>query len=141
MAHKFLGMKEVAGATHNPAIVAMLQLDNKWVEDDETSWCAAFVNYICWLCDSVRSKSLAARSYLLVGTSIPLSDAQPGDIVVLSRGAQPQPGPEVIKAQGHVGFYAGQTNTTVEILGGNQGNSVSIASFPKSRILSIRRVA
>lgn len=142
MAHKFLGLAEIAGATHNPAIVGMLQLDAKWVEDDETSWCSAFVNYVAWLCDSTeRSKSLAARSWLMVGRSIPLSDAQRGDVIILTRGKLPQPGPEVIKANGHVGFYAGQDETSVQLLGGNQGNRVSIASFPKTRILGVRRLS
>ena len=141
MAHKFLGLTEIAGTTHNPAIVAMLQLDAKWVEDDETSWCSAFINFIAWLCDAERSKSLAARSWLLVGRSIPLTDAMLGDVVVLTRGKLPQPDASVIKANGHVALYAGQDEATVQLLGGNQGNKVSIASFPKSRILGIRRLA
>lgn len=142
IAQKFMGLKEVAGATNNPAIVAMLQLDSKWVQNDETAWCSAFVNWICWLMGAPRSKSLAARSWLMVGQSISLSDAQRGfDVVVLKRGKDPQPGPEVIKAQGHVGFYAGQGDGTVDLLGGNQGDSVSVQSFPKSRILSVRRLA
>jgi uncharacterized protein (TIGR02594 family) len=141
MAHKFLGLKEIAGATHNPAIVAMLQLDAKWVEDDETSWCSAFVNYVAWLCDATeRSKSLAARSWLLVGRSIPLSDAVRGDLVILTRGKPPQPDASVIKANGHVALYAGQDEASIQLLGANQGNAVSIASFPKSRILGIRRL-
>jgi uncharacterized protein (TIGR02594 family) len=142
IAQRFLGLKETFGKKHTPMIVAMAQLDTSWVEDDETAWCSAFVNFVCFLLGVPRSRSLAARSWLLVGTSIPLSDAARGaDVVVLKRGKEPQPGPEVIKAQGHVGFYAGQTATTVELLAGNQGNAVSIASFPKSQILSIRRLA
>lgn len=140
VAKKFIGIKEAFGTKHNPLIVAMLQLDAKWVEDDETAWCSAFVNFVHWLFDRSRSHSLAARSWLLVGTSIELRYAQLGDIVVLTRGKDPQPGVMVIKAPGHVGFYAGHTETTIEILGGNQGNAVNIASFPKSRILSIRRI-
>ena len=141
LAQRLIGLKETFGKKSTPLIVAMCQLDARWVEDDETPWCSAFVNFLCFLLGVQRSRSLAARSWLLVGTSIPLTDAQRGyDVVVLSRGKDPQPPASVINAPGHVGFYAGQTPTTVEILGGNQGDAVSVASFPKSRILSIRRL-
>jgi uncharacterized protein (TIGR02594 family) len=141
LAHRFLGLKEVEGPMSNPAVLAMLQLDAKWVEDDETAWCSAFVNYPFWLLNLPRSRSLAARSWLLVGQSIPLTDAQRGfDVVILKRGKEPQPGPEVIKAQGHVGLYAGHAATTVDLLGGNQGDTVSIASFKKPQILGVRRI-
>lgn len=140
MAQRFIGIKEVLGAKHNPLILAMLQLDAAWVEDDETPWCSAFVNFIHWLWHLPRSRSLAARSWILVGISTELRTARVGDIVVLTRGKGPQPGLDVIKAPGHVGFYAGQTETTVEILGANQANTVSIASFPKSRLLTVRRI-
>lgn len=141
LAQKFLGLREVAGSTSNPQVLAMLQLDNSWVADDETAWCSAFVNYVSHLLSVPRSRSLAARSNLLVGRSVALTDAQPGwDVVVLARGGGKQPGPEVIHAPGHVGFYVGVTADGVTLLGGNQGDSVSVATFPKSRILGIRRL-
>lgn len=142
VAQRLIGIKETFGEKSNPLIVAMAQLDASWVQDDQTPWCSSFVNFICFLLGVPRSRSLAARSWLLVGQSIPLSDAQRGyDVVVLTRGTGAQPGPDVIAAPGHIGFYAGQTATTVELLGGNQGNAVSLASFPKARILSVRRLA
>ena len=36
-------------------------------------------------------------------------------------------------ARGHVGFYVGETDTSVKVLGGNQSNKVSIASYSKTR--------
>ncbi len=142
VAQTFLGVTEVAGHLSNPLVLAMLQLDSRWIEDDICPWCSAFVNFICRTLDLPRSRSLAARSWLLVGQSIPLTDARAEeDLIVLSRGGTGQPGPAVITASGHVGFYVGQTDTHVSVLGGNQGNAVSIALFPKSQILSIRRLA
>lgn len=139
---RFLGIKEVAGPTSNPLIVAMLKLDATWVEDDAVAWCSAWLNFVCWLLGLPRSKSLAARSWLLVGMSVPLTDARVGcDVVVLTRGPGKQPGPTVIAAAGHVGLYAGQDATHVQLLGGNQADTVSISSFPKTRILGIRRLA
>jgi hypothetical protein len=88
-----------------------------------------------------RSRSAAARSWLDVGDPVILASAQPGsDVVILSRGAGKQPGPEVVNAPGHVGFYAGRDGDNVLLLGGNQGNQVSIASFPASRVLGVRRL-
>ena len=142
IAQRFVGVKEVAGPMSNPLVLAMLQLDTSWVQNDETSWCSGFPNFVAWLLPGVpRSRSLAARSWLLVGRSVPLVEAVPGwDVVVLSRGKLPQPPATVLNAPGHVGFYVGQDATTVQLLGGNQGNAVNVASFPKSRILSIRRL-
>lgn len=141
VAQRFIGIKETAGATSTPMVLAMLRLDASWVEDDQTAWCSAFVNFVCFILGVARSRSLAARSWLLVGQSIPLTDARVGgDVVVLSRGSGKQPGADVITAPGHVGFYAGQDATNVLLLAGNQGDAVSIAPFPKSRILGIRRL-
>ena len=40
--------------------------------------------------------------------------------------------------QGHVGLYLGETSTSLLLLGGNQHNAVSVAAFPKSRLLGLR---
>lgn len=142
IAQRFVGLKEMPGAMNEPLVLGMLRLDSKWVEKDETPWCSAFANFVCHLLELPRSRSLAARSWLTVGTSIPLTDARVGfDVVILSRGTGKQPGADVLNAPGHVGFYAGQDAANVLLLAGNQGDAVSIASFPKSRILGIRRLA
>ena len=68
--------------------------------------------------------------------------AADSDVVVIQRGEGKQPGPEVVNAPGHVGFFVGYdaVRELVQLLGGNQGNAVSIASFPAERILGIRRL-
>lgn len=141
LAQRFVGTKEVAGPVSNAHILAMLRLDNTWVEGDEIPWCSAFVNYICWLLRLPRSKSLAARSWLGVGLPIAPSKAMPGfDVVVLKRGGDDAPGPEVMAAPGHVGFFAGIEPSTVLVLGGNQADQVNVAPFPLSRVLGVRRL-
>jgi uncharacterized protein (TIGR02594 family) len=140
LAQRFVGMKEAPGVASNPAILAMLRLDGAQVEGDETAWCSAFVNYIAWLLRLPRSKSLAARSWLTVGVAIDPSEAIPeNDVVVLWR-VHPD------SWQGHVGFFAGVDlddagERRVHILGGNQGDQVSVASFPASQVLGVRRLA
>ena len=142
LAQRFVGTKEVNGTTSNPQVLAMLRLDDTWPDDDSVPWCSAFTNYIAWLLRLPRSKSLRARSWLLVGEVIDLNSAEPGfDVVIFKRGSGAQPGADVIDAAGHVGFYAGMDSTKILVLGGNQGDSVSISSYPKSRLLGVRRLA
>lgn len=137
LAERFSGIKELAGSVDNPQIMAMLKLDNAWPQNDEVPWCSAFVNYIAWLLRLPRSKDLRARSWLEVGTPIDLGVASPGfDIVILRRGTND--GPEVINAPGHVGFYAGNDDEWVEVLGGNQSNTVKVSRYKMSDLLSVR---
>jgi len=141
LAQRFVGIKEIPGKVANPQILAMLQLEDSSIQDDEIPWCSAFVNYVCWLLRLPRSKSLSARSWLAIGTVISIGDAEPGfDVVVLKRGGDNQPGPEVLDAQGHVGFFAGYEDKQVLVLGGNQSDSVNILRFPEERILGIRNI-
>jgi uncharacterized protein (TIGR02594 family) len=110
--------------------------------DDAVAWCSTWLNSLCWLLRMPRSKSAAARSWLLVGQAIGLEQAVPGsDVVVLMRGTGKQPGPDVIRAAGHVGLFAGLEGAHVLVLGGNQSNGVSVARFPVSRVLGVRRLA
>jgi uncharacterized protein (TIGR02594 family) len=142
IAQRFIGIKEAAGVSSNPQILAMLRLDENWPAGDETAWCSAFVNYVAWLLRLPRSKSLAARSWLQVGIPIQLEQAAAdSDVVIMQRGDGP--GPEVVNAPGHVGFFAGYDAARgfVQLLGGNQGNAVSITSFPVEHILGIRRIS
>ena len=141
IAQRFVGIKEVDGTTSNPQILAMLKLDDTWPDDDSVPWCSAFVNYVAWLLRLPRSKSLRARSWLLVGEVIDLKNAEPGfDVVIFKRGSGNQPGPDVINAPGHVGFYAGTEGSKILVLGGNQGNSVSISRYSKTNLLGVRRL-
>ena len=140
LAQRFTSIEEVGGNVDNPQIMAMLKLDARWPSNDEVPWCSAFANYICWLARLPRSKDLRARSWLNIGRGIPLDQAEAGDIVVIKRGKGEQPGPEVIDAPGHVGFYAGMFSGFIEILGGNQGDTVKVSRYPRDRLLGVRRL-
>ncbi len=133
IAKKNVGLKEWPGAKHNPEIVAMFEAaDNGWVKDDETPWCAAFVGAILGQAGMSGTGRLNARSYLNWGEAVDLAKAVQGDIVVFWRGTRDG-------WQGHVGFFSGLKDGKVQVLGGNQGNAVSIAEYPVSRLLSVRR--
>lgn len=143
---RFIGIREVAGEEDHPLILAALKLTisgefTGWPEHDEVPWCSAYLNFVCWLLGAPRSGSLRARSWLRVGRQVPLGDALPGwDVVILERGGGNQPGPEVIKAPGHVGIYAGHDETRVYLLGGNQDDEVGVDAYSVDRILGVRRL-
>lgn len=134
IAQRFVGLKEAPGVGSNPAVLAMLHLDAEWPTGDEVPWCSAFVNYCAWLLRLPRSKSLAARSWLGVGTPVPLEKAEAAfDVCVFWRGSKDA-------ATGHVGIYAGREAGRVLVLGGNQGDAVCVAPYPKDRLLGVRRL-
>ena len=141
LAERFIGSKEIAGTASNPLILAMLQLDQSWPQKDEVPWCSAFINFVCWLLRLPRSKNLWARSWLTLGKIIPLEEAEAGfDIAILKRTMGVQPGPEVINAPGHVGFFAGKEEGVILLLGGNQDDSVNVRRFMRKDLLGIRRI-
>lgn len=132
-ASAYLGLREWPGAKHNPKILDMFEdVGHGWVRDDETSWCAAFVGSVLAEAGYLGTGSLAARSYREWGVEVPLASARRGDVVVFWRES-----PSSWK--GHVGFYHSHDSHNVYVLGGNQGNAVSIAAYPVARLLSVRR--
>ena len=135
VARRRIGTRERAGDRDDPFIVWCLSLVGYPDAHDEVPWCAAFVAGIAELLGLSRSRSAAARSWLTVGLPVRFEDARVGeDIVVLARGSNP--------AAGHVGFFAGfnEDETRVRVLGGNQGDAVSVADFPTRDVLGIRRL-
>lgn len=136
LAQRFVGeVRELTGGEQHPFIQWCHLLCGLGSDQpDETPWCSSFVNAIAWQLRLPRSKSAAARSWLDIGEVIGPAFASVGyDVVILKRGTQ--------SWQGHVGFYAGATSTHVSVLGGNQGNTVSIAPFPLADVLGIRRLS
>lgn len=143
IAQRYMGRKELPGEYENaPFIMDWLTLDADWPQNDEVPWCSAAMNFWCWLLDLPRTKSLLARSWLGVGMPIELEDAEVGfDVVIFSRGNGKQPPASDVTAPGHVALFAGVVGDKIYVLGGNQGDSVSLRGYPKSRLLGVRRIA
>ena len=128
------GTKEIKGAHHNKRIIQFAHESNfTWINDDETAWCSTFMNWVALQAGLVNSKSAAARSWLGVGFEV--ENPEPGDVVVFWRES-------IHSHKGHVGIYMGfsKDQTRVYVLGGNQGDAVSISAYPSNRILSFRRL-
>lgn len=135
LVHAFgeIGTIEVKGAEHNQRIV-QYWADAKTtfkVVDDEVAWCAAFVGAMLFRGGIEGTRKADAKSYADWGdewTGLGL-----GAIVVLHRK------PPAPSWQGHLGACVGLTPTHVHVLGGNQSDRVSIAAFPRARVMTMRR--
>lgn len=94
------------------------------------AWCADFVNATLKQAGMPGTNSGMARSFLNYGQ--PVDAPQKGDIAVFRRGDPNGP-------YGHVGFYEGDDPNGIRVLGGNQGNAVSSAVYPRDALLGFRR--
>ena len=129
-----LGVKEVSGSGSNQTIMNYAKdCGFSDYKSDETAWCSLFINWVALKAGMQRTKSLAARSWLLVGKNT--VQPEPGDIVVFWRDSRDS-------WKGHVGIYMGysQDGTRIYCLGGNQGNQVSVTAYPSSQLLGFRRL-
>lgn len=124
------GVEEIPGRDHNARILEYHQTTGLGASDDETPWCASFVN---WCLDQVGvagTGSARARSFESWGREAP--EWIPfGAIVVLWRGS-----PDA--RTGHVGFLLDRDASGLMILGGNQGNRVCIDRYPATRLVGLR---
>ncbi len=129
-ARELVGLKEIIGSRHEAKILQFFaEAGHAGIKDDETAWCAAFLNAMLRRAGYAGTGSLAARSFLTWGEK--LTKPKIGCIVVFKRGNSTW--------QGHVGFVVGITATTLQVLAGNQGNAVSIQPFPiDSSVLGYR---
>lgn len=121
-----IGVHEYTGAADNPRVVEYLQsttLGEPYRSNDETYWCSAFVNWCVEKAGYAGTDSAWARTWANWNKTI--DTPRRGCIAVFTRGSG-----------GHVGFYVGETDTEVEVLGGNQNDSVCTSKYPKSRLIS-----
>lgn len=126
------GMKEVDGVKSNPEIIAMgKELGYDIADDSTTAWCSLLVNYFAKKCGYEFTGKLTARSWL----KMPMVVLKPklGNIVVLWRG-------DPNGWQGHVGLFISMDEKNIFILGGNQGNQLTIAPYSRERLLGFREL-
>lgn len=125
--------QEIVGGKDNPEIMKYFtEVGNTGDElHDETSWCSAFVNWVCMKAGLDYNKWLNARSHLEYGRRV--TKPQLGDKVIFWRES-----PDSWK--GHVGFYIREDDTWIYVLGGNQSNQVKVSAYRKNRVLGYRRM-
>jgi uncharacterized protein (TIGR02594 family) len=130
VAHSMLGKHENANTAEVNEFLRAGKTGN--VNSSSTPWCAGFVNSSLERSGISGTRSLAARSFQNWGNGVSLDQAKQGDVVVFSRGSDP--------SKGHVGFYHGRDSRgNIMVLGGNQGDAVTIKPYSANNLLSVRR--
>ena len=128
-----LGTREATGSANNPTIIGWAKkLGTKVLgiayNADSVPWCGVFVA-ACIAEDGLTPPSIAvrAKSWATWGQNIRPERIAPGAVLVFQR-----------PSGGHVGFYVGEDATAYHVLGGNQGDCVSIMRIEKKRCIARR---
>lgn len=135
-----LGVREAAGAADNPRVVQYHAATKGGEAPDAVAWCSSFVNW-CWKqCGVEGTRTKRARDWIerpppgfqVFHTHGSLTDARLGDVVVKSRGGNPN--------QGHVYFFFGHAAMKGHLgLGGNQNNEVSVQRYLNHQVVGYVR--
>lgn len=127
IARRDIGLAETLGKETTPKIRRWLIELGAWWRDDETPWCG--VACAAWMREAgapIPKHYYRARAWLDWG--VPLNEPLLGCVVVFER-----------RGGGHVGLVVGRNHLDyLLVLGGNQGDRVSIASFSPDRVLGFR---
>lgn len=125
-AESFIGLKELSGKNDHPLLTeGWTSFGLRWLMGQP--WCGLFVGHCLRKADQFVPKHLyRAKAYLDYGEKI--DSPCYGCIVVFGR-----------SGGGHVGFVVGKDHKgRLLVLGGNQGDKVSVAPFEMSRVLGSR---
>jgi len=114
VASKYHGMNEYQNTAELTKLTGMND-----VRGNNNPWCGGFVGGV--LKESgyrVPKNNLSSKAYLNYGKKVEIGDAKPGDIAVFNRGGD--------SSKGHIGIIQKIEGNKVYLLGGNQGDSVSV---------------
>lgn len=134
-ARALIGTREAAGAANNPTILGWAKLLGIKVlgiayNADSVPWCGLFVAN-CLRAGGVDLAAMKvgvrAKAWATWGSAIAADRLAPGAILVFER-----------EGGGHVAFYVGEDASHYHVLGGNQGDQVSIMRLAKSRCIARR---
>lgn len=124
LAYSHLGLREIPGSQHNADILSWWEKLQLPFNDDETPWCAGFVNAMVREAGLpiVAKNRAAALGWRWNGYGTRLSGPALGAVMSMERPGKP--------GSGHMTFVAGRDKYgRVMGLGGNQGNAVSINPY------------
>jgi len=122
------GVVEQTGSFHNPRIIEYHSSCTLRATNDETPWCSAFVNWCMIQAGLSGTDNAAARSWLQWKEGSKIKSPKLGCIAVFKRGTNPW--------EGHVGMFSDEGDSHIQVLGGNQGNAVSVAPQRKEKLLA-----
>lgn len=130
-ARTLIGVREVPGKGNSATIMAWAKkLGAKILgityAADAVPWCGLFAAHVM---DHVgiAPPPIAVRASAWSAWGRKLLSPRPGCILTFTR-----------EGGGHVGFYVGEDDTHFHVLGGNQGDAVSITRIAKARLSEMR---
>lgn len=129
---RLYGIRETAGAGNTPAIMSWAREIGgdiaKVYSADSIPWCGLFVAIVAKRAGKpLPASPLWARAWATWGEKSPRASL--GDVLVFVR-----------NGGGHVGLYVGEDAGAYHVLGGNQGDAVSIVRIAKARCIAVRRL-
>lgn len=126
-----IGIRETPGPKNNPVIIGWAQrlgakiLGISYADDSNTPWCGLFVAEVMSEAGFTPPPiAVRASAWSTWGEACGPCE---GAVLVFQR-----PG------GGHVGLYVGEDATAYHVLGGNQGDAVSITRVAKDRCVAVR---
>ena len=122
------GTKELAGDANSERVLQYHKATDLMASADSVAWCSAFVNWIMKECGIKGTNKANARSWCSWGNE---GKGLMGEVAVFWRDS-----PEA--STGHVAIVIKKTSEGVWVLGGNQGDMVNIAFYPRNRVLTYR---
>ena len=132
---KYLCTKEIPGRKTNALIAGWIKESADWLDrdDSKTAWCGCFSGHLGMVTATGAPRAhYRARNWLDWGRPIDHENPaawQQGDTVIMSR-----------SGGHHVCLFSALTSkTSAQFLGGNQDDKVSIAEYPLSRVIGVRR--
>jgi uncharacterized protein (TIGR02594 family) len=132
LARADLGVREVPGVANNPLLMRRFSAITKALgiayNADSVPWCGAIMAWWMTQC-GIKPPAIAVRAKAWAEFGVPLTAAQlaPGAVLVFGR-----------EGGGHVGLYVGEDASHYHVLGGNQGDAISIMRIMKGRCVARR---
>jgi len=132
-ARSLIGTKEIPGSANSPTIMGWIKrlgakVLGTVVKDDATAWCGTFAAH-CVASVGLTPPPIAvrAKAWATWGANLRADRLVYGAVLVFER-----------EGGGHVGFYIGEDKDAYHVLGGNQGDAVSVTRILKSRCIARR---
>lgn len=128
---KLYGIYEWRGSDNNPVILDWAKEVGRKVgmayNADSIPWCGLFCGVVA-LRAGFDIPDIAVRAKAWLDFGVEVDTPVLGDVLVFDR-----------KGGGHVGFYVGEDDDTLHVLGGNQSDQVNIRRMKRDRLVGVRR--
>lgn len=132
LARADLGIREVPGVANNPVLMRRFATITKALgvayNGDDVPWCGAILAWWMSQCGIVPPAiAIRAKSWSSFGRPLQPGELAPGAVLVFGR-----------TGGGHVALYVGEDASDYHVLGGNQGDAISVMRLAKDRCIARR---